>query len=114
MARRKRFQQFRVGQENLIDEIHIFDALGEQSVELGEDDRQGSPAIAVTEILFSTERAVIGAAPRGLDFRAGTPRGSVEAVVVMIVPQDHVAWPLQRRKSCHVGGVGPTLYARLA
>jgi hypothetical protein len=64
--------------------------LREQSVDLGENDRQGSPPIAISEILFGTEGTVVWAAPRRLNLCARPPGWDIKAMVVMMMAADHL------------------------
>ena len=71
------------GQEDLVDEVEVFDALRDQAVDLLEQRREVAAAIVVAEIDLGAERAMVGAAARGLDLGAGPLRLAVEAVMVV-------------------------------
>ena len=48
-ARRERFQQLAVGQKDLVDEVHVLDALRDERVELVENRRERPLAVGVAE-----------------------------------------------------------------
>jgi hypothetical protein len=67
-----------------------------QSVDLVEDHGRRPPAIGIAKVVLGAERAVVRAAARRLDLRAGTDRRGFEAMVVMMVAPDHLVRPMQR------------------
>src|SRR5690606_3016576 len=113
LTRRQGFQQRRVRQEDLIDEVDIFHSLRDETVEFFENHRQRTLAIAIAEVVLGTKRTMVRTATGGLDFRTRPPGRRVEAVVVVLMAQYYVSWPLQGGQRCHIRGVRSTLHAHL-
>src|SRR5262249_15597968 len=96
-------QQLFIWQEDLVDEIDVFDALTLKRIDLLQDEVRRSPAIFVAEVLLGAKRAMVRTAARSLHFRARSYRGRIEAMVMMAVAADHLVGPGERRllhKSC--------------
>jgi len=72
-------------QEDLVDEIQVVYALGDQVVDLREQDGQVTATILVAKIDLGAEATIVGAAARCFDLGAETGLRVVEAMVVMAV-----------------------------
>src|SRR5207248_8861077 len=73
-AFRQRLEQLAPGQKNLVNEVDVGDAGGDQPVELDEYRGERAPAIIVAEILLGAEGAMVRATAGSLDFRARAQR----------------------------------------
>ena len=82
VARCQREQQVAIREKNLVDEVHVLDAEPDQTIELGEDRRERTLAIAVPEIVLRAEAAVVRTAARRFHFSARAFRCLVESVMV--------------------------------
>ena len=69
-------QHVAIGQEDLVDEVDVLDAVRDQPVEFLGDHVERPPAEQVAEIVLRAERAVVRAAARGLHLRAGALRAA--------------------------------------
>ena len=103
-------KQFAPRQEDFIDKIDVARAGCDQPVQFFEDGGEGAAAVAVAEVFLRAERAVIGAAARGLHLRSRQQRRRVEAVVMMRVPMDRRRRPVQCRQLRDVGGLRSALH----
>src|SRR5258706_10175843 len=103
-------QQLFVRQEDLVDEIDVFDALPLQRVDFLQNEVGRPSAICVAEVLLGAKRAMVRAAARSFDFRARSDRLGIEAMMMMVVTVDHLAGPGERELIHKSRGSGPSDY----
>ncbi len=72
IARHQRLEQGAVGQENFVNKVNVLNAICRQTVDLGQQRGQQSPAVAVAEVFLGAEAAVVGASARGFHLRPGS------------------------------------------
>ncbi len=94
-----------MGQEDFVDEVEVFDALGDQGVDLGEKGRKVATAVLVAEVDLGAERAGVGATARGLDFGAGRLGWAIEAMMVVMVAADPFVGPVERGQVGEAAGL---------
>src|SRR5262249_58136942 len=100
--------QLLVRQEDLVDEIDVFDALPLQRVDFLENEVCRPSAIFAAKILLGAKHAMIRAAARSFDLRARPDRLGIEAMMMMIVTADHLAGPGERWLIHKSRGSGPS------
>src|SRR5258706_2105986 len=103
-------QQLFVRQEDLVDEIDVFDALPGKRVDFLQNEVRRPAAICVAEILLGAKRAMVRAAARSFDFRARSDRLGIEAMMMMAVPTNDLAGPGRRELTDKSRGSGPSDY----
>jgi hypothetical protein len=107
-------EQRLLGQEDLVDEVEVGDALRDQAVDLGQQEVEVAAAVLVAEVELGAEGAGVGAAAGGLDLGAGAARRRVEAVVVVGMARDEAVGPCERGMVGEAAGPGAAVGAERA
>src|SRR5204863_1656937 len=106
-------QKLSIRQKDLIDEIYVFDALLDETVQLFGNHIERTATIAIAKIDLRAEGTVIGAAARGLHLRTRPARLAIEPVMVMPVPPNPRVRPMQCWKLAEIGGLDIALHGRI-
>lgn len=103
------FEQLSVGQEDFVDEVDVFGSLIAEPIDFLQKNIGRPPAVQIAEILLGAEGAAIGTAAGCLDLGAGADGFGFEAMMVVMVPPDHLVGPGEHGLILEAGGLRPAI-----